>query len=72
MADQRLKSIWMALLTCIPVLVLIYPFIRRVVTRPLEDTDYGSRQYSCRDLEGYEWTFGTYDPLGEGGKVADA
>jgi uncharacterized glyoxalase superfamily protein PhnB len=42
------------------------------VTRPLEDTDYGSRQYSCRDLEGYEWTFGTYDPLGEGGKVADA
>ena len=37
LADQRLKSIWMALLTCIPVLVLIYPFIRRVVTRPLED-----------------------------------
>jgi uncharacterized glyoxalase superfamily protein PhnB len=42
------------------------------VTRPLEDTDWGSRQYSCRDLEGYEWTFGTYDPLGEDGKVADA
>jgi uncharacterized glyoxalase superfamily protein PhnB len=34
--------------------------------------DYGSREYSCRDTEGYEWTFGTYDPLGEDGKVADA
>jgi uncharacterized glyoxalase superfamily protein PhnB len=34
-----------------------------VVTRPLADTDYGSREYSCRDLEGYEWSFGTYDPM---------
>lgn len=34
-----------------------------VVTRPLADTDYGSREYSCRDIEGYEWSFGTYDPL---------
>ena len=34
-----------------------------VVTRPLADTDYGSREYSCRDLEGYEWSFGSYDPL---------
>ncbi|BCP53260.1 glyoxalase [Kaistia sp. 32K] len=42
------------------------------ITRPLEDTDYGSRQYGCRDIEGYEWVFGTYDPLGVDGKVADA
>ncbi|WP_018184560.1 VOC family protein [Kaistia granuli] len=42
------------------------------ITSPLADTDYGSRQYSCRDIEGYEWTFGTYDPLGVDGKVADA
>ncbi|MBZ9937762.1 bleomycin resistance protein [Mesorhizobium sp. BR1-1-16] len=34
-----------------------------VVTRPLADTDYGSREYSCRDIEGYEWSFGTYDPM---------
>jgi uncharacterized glyoxalase superfamily protein PhnB len=34
-----------------------------VVVRPLHDTDYGSREYSCRDLEGYEWHFGSYDPL---------
>ncbi len=34
--DQRLKSILAALITCIPVLMLIYPFIRRVVTQPLE------------------------------------
>lgn len=36
LADQRLKSILMALVTCLPVLLLIYPFIRRVVTQPLE------------------------------------
>jgi len=42
------------------------------ITRPPEDMEYGSREYSCRDIEGYEWSFGTYDPLGEDGKVADA
>ena len=42
------------------------------ITRPLEDMEYGSREYSCRDLEGYEWSFGTYDPLGPTGKVEDA
>ncbi|RZI40651.1 HAMP domain-containing protein [Herbaspirillum sp. HC18] len=36
-AEQRLKSILAALITCIPVLFVIYPFIRKVVTRPLED-----------------------------------
>jgi uncharacterized glyoxalase superfamily protein PhnB len=29
---------------------------------PLKDQDYGSREYSVRDPEGYVWTFGTYDP----------
>ncbi|HXE79260.1 MAG TPA: VOC family protein [Vicinamibacterales bacterium] len=33
------------------------------VTRPLENTFYGSREYSVRDLEGNEWSFGTYRPL---------
>jgi uncharacterized glyoxalase superfamily protein PhnB len=32
------------------------------VTRELEDTDYGSREYSIADLEGNGWSFGTYDP----------
>ena len=32
------------------------------ITRELEDTDYGSREYSARDLEGYHWSFGTYRP----------
>ena len=32
------------------------------LTRELEDTDYGSREYSARDLEGYHWSFGTYRP----------
>jgi len=35
-ADQRIKSIFAAILSCIPVLLLIYPFIRKVVTQPLE------------------------------------
>ena len=26
------------------------------------DQDYGGRDYTCRDPEGYVWTFGTYDP----------
>jgi methyl-accepting chemotaxis protein len=35
--EQRIKSIFAAILSCIPVLLLIYPFIRKVVTHPLED-----------------------------------
>lgn len=36
------------------------------VPRPVEDTDYGSREFSCRDGEGLYWNFGTYWP-----KVSD-
>ncbi len=32
------------------------------ITREIEDTDYGSREYTARDLEGHVWTFGTYLP----------
>jgi uncharacterized glyoxalase superfamily protein PhnB len=32
------------------------------IARELQDTDYGSREYSVRDLEGHLWSFGTYDP----------
>lgn len=28
----------------------------------LMDEDYGGRVYSCRDLEGHVWNFGSYDP----------
>ncbi len=34
----------------------------------LKDTDYGSREYSARDLEGHLWHFGTYRP----GKTGEA
>jgi uncharacterized glyoxalase superfamily protein PhnB len=27
---------------------------------PMQDTDYGSRQFSVRDCEGNVWSFGTY------------
>ena len=36
------------------------------ITRELEETDYGSREYSARDLEGHHWHFGTYRPSPSG------
>jgi uncharacterized glyoxalase superfamily protein PhnB len=28
----------------------------------IQDEPYGGRDYTCRDLEGNVWTFGTFDP----------
>jgi methyl-accepting chemotaxis protein len=50
LADQRLKSILAALITCIPVLMLIYPFIRKVVTQPLEYCVQVARGIALGDL----------------------
>ena len=30
----------------------------------IRDEDYGGRGFSCYDLEGHLWNFGTYDPWG--------
>ena len=32
------------------------------IVRALMTTDYGSRDFACRDPEGHIWNFGTYDP----------
>jgi len=32
------------------------------ITSPPRNTDFGSREYHVRDLEGHLWTFGTYVP----------
>ncbi len=32
------------------------------IVMEVEDQSYGGRLYSCRDLEGHLWNFGTYDP----------
>ena len=32
------------------------------IVREIEDTPYGSREYTARDLEGHVWSFGTYRP----------
>jgi len=32
------------------------------ITSPPANTDFGSREYHVRDLEGHPWTFGTYIP----------
>ena len=33
-----------------------------VILKEPVDESYGGRGYSCRDLEGYVWSFGTFDP----------
>ncbi len=30
--------------------------------RPLQSTDYGSREFTVKDPEGNSWSIGTYDP----------
>jgi uncharacterized glyoxalase superfamily protein PhnB len=37
-----------------------------VILIDIKDEDYGGRGFTCRDLEGHIWTFGTYDPWGPG------
>lgn len=32
------------------------------IVMPLTAEDYGGKNYSCRDPEGYLWNFGNYDP----------
>src|SRR5581483_718770 len=32
------------------------------IVRDLQNTDYGSREYSARDPQGHLWSFGTYHP----------
>lgn len=32
------------------------------IVRELETMDYGSTEYSARDLDGHLWSFGTYHP----------
>lgn len=39
------------------------------IVHPLTDRDYGSRDYSCEDPEGYLWSFGTYAPSLEATKA---
>lgn len=31
----------------------------------IKDEDYGGRGYTCRDLEGHLWNFGSYNPWNE-------
>ncbi|MEL6586130.1 MAG: VOC family protein [Pseudomonadota bacterium] len=32
------------------------------IVYPPEDTEFGTRRYRVRDIEGHEWSFGTYQP----------
>ena len=33
-----------------------------VIVDDIKDEPYGGRGFTCRDLEGHLWSFGTYDP----------
>ncbi len=37
------------------------------IVSPPEETDFGSREYHARDVEGHLWTFGTFLPAADGG-----
>jgi len=37
------------------------------IVSPPEDTDFGSREYHVRDVEGHLWTFGTFLPTADQG-----
>lgn len=50
LAEQRNTTILVAFFTCIPVLLLIYPFIQKVVTRPLEQGVAVARGIAAGDL----------------------
>ena len=32
------------------------------IIRPLQNTNYGSREFAVKDPEGHSWSLGTYDP----------
>jgi uncharacterized glyoxalase superfamily protein PhnB len=32
------------------------------IIRPLQDTNYGSREFAVKDPEGHSWSVGNYDP----------
>lgn len=36
-----------------------------VIVIDIKDEDYGGRGYTCRDLEGHIWSFGSYNPWGD-------
>lgn len=36
------------------------------IVREIEDTPYGTREYSARDIDGHTWHFGTYHPEPQG------
>ena len=40
------------------------------VVQPLNDTDYGSREFTARDPEGNLWSFGTYRGQPRGAEVS--
>ena len=42
------------------------------IVQELTDQDYGSRDYSARDPEGYVWHFGTYRPASDSAPTAGA
>ncbi len=64
LARQRLKLILAAFLTCVPVLLLIYPFIRKVVTKPLEAGIRTANGIAAGDLT-QEITVGSNNEMGK-------
>ena len=37
------------------------------IVRPIENMEYGSREFTVKDPEGHSWSVGTYDPWAQAG-----
>ena len=64
-SPQILGAATQALYVCVPDVDEHFERARSAgadVTTPPQNTDFGSRDYHVRDLEGHIWTFGTYLP----------
>ena len=64
MKSRRTDAIYVAVEDIDPVYTSVQAADAKIEMAP-HDTDYGSREFSCRDFEGNLWSFGTYWPTAD-------
>jgi uncharacterized glyoxalase superfamily protein PhnB len=63
-SDNPWSHIRQAIYACVPDIDAHYERAKSAgadIVMPIRDMDYGSREYSARDSEGFLWAFGTYE-----------
>lgn len=61
LADQETRSVYIVVADVDAVYARAKAAGGKIV-RELQNTDYGSREFSVKDPEGHSWSVGTYDP----------